>query len=54
MCHDCKEKWHTTPDIEIELPNQDKIRTLGEKWIYIYLGILKADSIKQVDKKDKN
>ena len=31
----------------IELPNQDKIRILGEKETYKYLGILKADTIKQ-------
>ena len=37
----------------MELPNQDKIRTLGEKKTYKYLGILKADTIKQVEMKDK-
>ena len=36
-----------------ELPNQDKIRTLGEKETYKYLGILEADTIKQVQMKDK-
>ena len=35
------------------LPNQDKIRTLGEKETYKYLGILEADTIKQVEMKDK-
>ena len=30
----------------MELPNQDKIRTLGEKETYKYLGILEADTIK--------
>ena len=29
----------------MELPNKGKIRTLGEKETYKYLGILKADSI---------
>ena len=29
----------------IELPNQDKIWTLGEKEIYKYLGIMEADII---------
>ena len=29
----------------MELPNQDKIRTLGKKETYKYLGILKADTI---------
>ena len=37
----------------MELPNQDKIRTLGEKETYKYLGILEADTIKQVEIKDK-
>ena len=37
----------------IELPNQDKIRTLEENKTYKYLGILKADTIKQVQMKDK-
>ena len=37
----------------MELPNQDKIRTLGEKEMYKYLGILEADTIKQVKMKDK-
>ena len=37
----------------IELPNQDKIRTLGEKETYEYLGILEADTIKQVKMKEK-
>ena len=37
----------------IELPNQDKIRTLGEKEIYKYFGIFEADTIKQVEMKEK-
>ena len=37
----------------MELLNQDKIRTLGEKEIYKYLGILGADTIKQVAMKEK-
>ena len=37
----------------MELPNQDKIRTLGEKETYKYLGILEADTIKQVKMKYK-
>ena len=32
----------------MELPNQDKIRTLEEKETYKYKGILEADTIKQV------
>ena len=34
----------------MELPNQDKIRTPGEKKMYEYLGILEADTIKQLRK----
>ena len=37
----------------MELPNQDKIRTLGENETYKYLGSLEADTIKQVEMKDK-
>ena len=38
----------------MELPNQDKIRTLRKKETYRYLGILEADAIKQVEIKEKN
>ena len=44
-------KRHITDGME--LPNQDKIRTLGEKETYSYLGILEADTIKQVEMKEK-
>ena len=37
----------------MELPNQNKIRTLGEKETYKYLGILEADTIKQMEMKEK-
>ena len=37
----------------MELPNQDKIRTLGKNETYKYLGILEADTIKQVEMKNK-
>ena len=37
----------------IELPNQDKIRTLAENETYKYLGILEVDTIKQVEMKNK-
>ena len=37
----------------IELPNQDKIGTHGEKETSKYLGILKADTIKQVEMTEK-
>ena len=38
----------------IELPYQDRIRTLGEKETYKYLGIVEADNIKQVEVREKN
>ena len=37
----------------IELPNQEKIRTLGEKETYKYLGILEAGTIKHAEMKEK-
>ena len=37
----------------IELPNQDKITTLRDKETYKYLGILEADTIIQVEMKEK-
>ena len=37
----------------MELPNQDKIRTLGEKETYTYFVILVDDTIKQVQIKEK-
>ena len=37
----------------MELSNQDKIRTLGEKETYKYLDILEADAIKQEEMKAK-
>ena len=36
----------------MELPNHDRIRTLEENETYKYLGILEADTIKQVQMKD--
>ena len=44
-------KLHITDGME--LPNQDKIRMFGEKEAYKYLDILEADTIKQVEMKDK-
>ena len=38
----------------LELSNQVKIRMFGEKKIYEYLGILEADTIKQVKMEEKN
>ena len=37
----------------IDKPNQGKIRTLGEKETYKYLGILEADTIKYAGRKEK-
>ena len=38
----------------MELPNQDKIRTLGEKATNKSLDILEADTLKLVEMKEKN
>ena len=38
----------------IELPNQEKIRTFGEKKTYKQLGILEVDTIEVVMKKKKS
>ena len=46
-----KSSWHITD--RMELPHQDKIRTLGENETYKYLGILEADTIKQAEMKDR-
>ena len=43
-------KRHMTDGIELQ--NHDRIRTLEEKETYKYLGILEADTIKQVQMKD--
>ena len=40
-------KWQMIEGIE--LPNQERMRTLGEKETNKYLGILEADTIKQVE-----
>ena len=37
----------------IELPNQERIRMLGKKENYKYLRLLDADTIKQVEMKEK-
>ena len=38
----------------IELPNQGKIRMLGEKETYRYWGILETDTIEEAEMKEKN
>ena len=50
MSHASNEKWQTTPD---SWNGTAKSRTLGEKETYKYLGILEADTIKQVEMKEK-
>ena len=45
------ENWQITE--WIKQPNRNKIRTVKGKETYQYLGILKADIIKQVEKKEK-
>ena len=44
-------KRHITDGME--LPNQEKNRTLGEKETFKYLGIMETDTIKQVVMKEK-
>ena len=44
-------KRHLTDGME--RPNQDKITMLAENGMYTYLGILEADTIKQVEMKNK-
>ena len=53
MHHANHEKLKTIHDKERKLPNQEKIRTLGEKETYKYLGILKVDTINLVEMKEK-
>ena len=45
-------KRHLTDGIE--LPNEDKIKSLAENETNKYLGILEADTIKQAEMKEKN
>ena len=44
-------KWNFRDGMEV--PNQDKIRTLGDKETYKYLDILEADAIKPEEMKEK-
>ena len=44
--HAAKEKWKRQATEDIEQPNQETIRTLGEKENCKYLGVLEADIIK--------
>ena len=54
MCHAYNKKWEKQLTEGLERPNQERIRIVGEKDIYKYLGILEADIIKQVEMKEKN
>ena len=54
MCHAYNKKWEKQLTEGLERPNQERIRMVGEKDIYKYLGILEADIIKQVEMKEKN
>ena len=46
--------WKQQMTEETEPPNQEKIRTLGEKETCKYLGILETDTIKQAEMKEKH
>ena len=54
MRHANNEKLETIYNRSIELTNQEKIGMLGEKETNKYLGILEADTIKQVEMKERN
>ena len=45
-------KGHVT--VGVELPSQGKIRKVGENQTYKYLGIVEAETIKQVETEEKN
>ena len=55
MCHAANENWgkrrKKTKGIKQE--NQERIRTLGEKENYKYMGILEADTIEQTKVKER-
>ena len=53
MCHANNEKRKRHLTDGIELPNQDKIRTLAENETYKYFGILEADTINQEEMKEE-
>ena len=44
-------KWQMTKGIELLNQKKKKIRKLGEKQTYTYLGILEADTIEQTETK---
>ena len=53
MCHTNNEQRKKEMTEGIELPNEEKIRTLREKETYMYLGILEADTFKQAKINEK-
>ena len=53
MCQANNKKQETTHNGGIWTTQSRKIRTLGEKEIYKYLGILEAYTIKQMKMKEK-
>ena len=48
-----KKKWKIDTAKEIEISNHERIRTLGEKEIYCYLGILVTDTMRLMGMKEK-
>ena len=60
MCYAYNKKWENRNNKrkiiteEIQLPNQERIRTLAEKENSKFLGILEAGTIKQAEMKEKN
>ena len=53
MCHSVTKSGNQLMTERIKLANQEKIRTLGEKETYKYLGILEADTTKLEEIKKK-
>ena len=51
MCHASNEKRKKQMTERIELPNQERIGTRGEKEVYKYIEILKADTIEKAEMK---
>ena len=53
MCYAYNEKRKTTNYGRDRTTKSKKIRTLGEKETYNYMGILEVNSIKQAEMKEK-
>ena len=53
MCQAHTENWKKIKNEEVELPNQERIRTLGGKKNYKNQEILEVDPIKQAKIKEK-